>query len=116
MRVKAVVLRLAGRLLVLALAWVLTPGLAEVTENVWHLAVAGHTAHAAGEGADHVPEDAEHGCNGTFHVCSCHHTPASDLVPAPALRLADPGRELALFRSVDAPEPPLPRLDRPPRA
>lgn len=71
---------LAVRLLVLALAALLTPGFVEAAENLWHLAAAGHGAHASDAGPSHRPQDEEHGCTGTFHLCSCH--------PAPAWRIA----------------------------
>jgi hypothetical protein len=104
------------RLLVLGLAWTLVPGLAEATENAWHLVTEGHTAHAPGHGDDHAPTGDEHGCTGAFHLCSCHHSQASELIAvapaAPRVRL--PGR--APRRSSDAPrEPFLPGLERPPR-
>lgn len=104
------------KLLVLGLVWGLTPGLTEVTENLWHLAASGHSAHAAEEGPDHAPQDEEHGCTGTFHLCSCHHSQASDRLPASLPRLEDPGHAVIRPRTSDAPEPSPHRLDRPPRA
>lgn len=71
--------RLFARLLALVLVLALTPGLVEAVENVWHLAQNGHSAHATGESSDHQPTDEEHGCSGTFHMCSCHH--ASSTMP-----------------------------------
>lgn len=108
---------LAARILVAVLVWALTPGLLEVSENVWHLVAAGHTAHAASQGADHEPAGDEHGCTGTFHLCSCHHTLASDLVPAPAG--PGPGQTRGGLRPHGPegfPEPALPGPDHPPRA
>jgi hypothetical protein len=67
----------ANMLLVSVLVLLVTPGLIEAAENVWHLAVAGHTAHSPDAGADHQPTDDEHGCTGSFHLCSCHRTPPS---------------------------------------
>lgn len=104
------------KLLVLALAWTLTPCLTEVTENLWHLATEGHSAHAAEESPDHAPQDEEQDCNGTFQRCSCHHIKASDLVPAPLPPAEAPGRGLHAARSAAATEPSPHRLERPPRA
>lgn len=103
--------------LVVVLLWGLTPGLVEVTENVWHLAVAGHMAHAPGHGPSHAPHGDEHGCSGPFHLCSCHHSLAFDLIPAlGALRLREPWREVSRAGADAVSEPSLPGLDRPPRA
>lgn len=55
------------------LAFLMTPGSVEFVENVVHLVVSGHTAHAF-EDAEHQPSDVEHGCSGPFHSCSCHHS------------------------------------------
>ncbi len=46
----------------------------ELLENVVHLAFEGHTAHALPD-LEHEKEGAEHGCSGTFHICSCHTSP-----------------------------------------
>ena len=109
--------RLAPRLLVPLLVCALTPGFGEMVENLWHLALTGHSAHAVEQGADHEPSNDEHGCSGTFHLCSCHHTVPSDLA---AVRAGGPGAELPVRtfrRDVTSPaEPDLPGLDRPPRA
>lgn len=74
------------RCLAFGLVLALTPGLAEAVENVWHLALLGHSAHATDEGSDHQPTGDEHGCSGTFHVCSCHH--ASSVLPVSPTLLA----------------------------
>lgn len=76
----------ATKILVLSLVWVMTPGLVEVTENLWHLATTGHSAHAPGMGADHAPAGDEHGCSGSFHLCSCHATVVAELALAPPVR------------------------------
>lgn len=78
--------RFPVQLLVAGLIWAITPGLAEVAENAWHLVVAGHQAHALDRGADHAPAGDEHGCSGTFHLCSCHHTLLFDLTAVPLRR------------------------------
>ncbi len=51
--------------------YLMTPGSGELTENIVHLVMNGHTAHALDD-ADHQPEDDEHGCSGPYHVCQCH--------------------------------------------
>lgn len=100
---------------ILALIWMLTPGLTEAAENLWHVVRSGHAAHAADQGADHEPEGDEHGCSGTFHLCSCHHSTSTTLTPATA------GTELpALDSRLCAPacstdSPLLSGLFRPPR-
>jgi hypothetical protein len=86
----ALVRTLIPRLLVLGLVWLMTPGLTEAAENLWHVARAGHTAHAQNTGEDHAPEGDEHGCSGTFHLCSCHHSPPT------ALALSAVTRQLSL--------------------
>jgi hypothetical protein len=48
----AIVRTLIGRLLVLALAWMLSPGLTETAVKLWRLDVAGHTAHDRAGGED----------------------------------------------------------------
>lgn len=56
--------------LAILLAYAITPGSGEITENAFHLLTNGHGAHALGE-EDHGPAD-EHGCSGPFEVCPCH--------------------------------------------
>lgn len=104
------------RVLVVGLAWLLTPGLTEVTENLWHLAVAGHTAHSLAAGDDHRPRDDEHGCSGTFHFCACHHSVTPTLAQATMPRR--PGRaegRPARFRPAPTPDPARPAPYHPPR-
>lgn len=55
------------------LAYLMTPGSAEVTENVIHFVANGHSAHAVADD-EHQPSDVEHGCSGPFHVCACHQS------------------------------------------
>ena len=57
------------------LAYSVTPGAGEITENVAHLLVDGHAAHVAHEG-DHAPSEDTHGCSGPFQTCPCHGTTA----------------------------------------
>ena len=74
----------------LLLVFCLTPGAAEIVENVAHLATDGHMAHAIDDG-DHAPEGDEHGCSGTVHLCACHSSTCFTLadagiaVPSPLL-------------------------------
>lgn len=70
-------MRAAVRLLLVpVLVALLMPGLVEAAENLWHVVEAGHSAHAVDAGRGHMPQDEEHGCSGTFHLCSCHPAPA----------------------------------------
>lgn len=108
--------KLPVRLLVVLLLWAFTPGLVEVTENMGHLLVAQHLAHAVDQGADHAPEGDEHGCSGTFHVCSCHHSPAVDVLPLPAGVRSHRCHRTADAEPVGVPDPTLPGPDHPPRA
>jgi hypothetical protein len=113
----AIVRTLIGRLLVLALAWMLTPGLTETAENLWHLAVAGHTAHARASGEDHAPQGDEHGCTGTFHLCLCHISVTPVLAASVAVGYApQPAGLPASFRASPPPDPLRAAPDRPPRA
>ena len=112
----AVVRMLPVRLMLLGLVWVMTPGLTEATENLWHLARAGHTAHAHDAGADHAPSGVEHGCSGTFHLCSCHHSSPTTLhVVGGTHELSAAGRCRELGDGL-CQSPHSPGLFRPPRA
>ena len=104
------------RLFTMALIWSMTPGLTEFVENVWHLAVSGHSAHAIDAGPDHAPEGDEHGCSGTFHLCTCHHTPPTDLAQGNACDVRQPTVSLMATKSEPPVEPALAGLLRPPRA
>jgi hypothetical protein len=57
--------------LVFLMLWALAPGMSEAVENVLHLIVEGHTAHAEADGDSHDPLGPEHGCTGVTHLCSC---------------------------------------------
>jgi len=57
------------------LAYAITPGAGELTENVAHFLVDGHAAHAAHE-SDQAPAGDAHGCSGPFQTCPCHGTTA----------------------------------------
>jgi hypothetical protein len=59
----------------LFLAYSITPGAGEITENVAHFLSDGHAAHAAHD-ADHGPREDAHGCSGPFQNCPCHGTAA----------------------------------------
>ncbi len=63
------------------MVYLMTPSAGEFTENLVHLLIEGHTAHAIDDDA-HEPNSPEHGCWGPFHVCSCH---ASVAFTVPAL-------------------------------
>ena len=108
--------RASTQLLVAVLVWSLTPGLNEFAENVWHLAVSGHTAHAIEQGEDHAPEGDEHGCSGTFHLCSCHHSPPTELVRQPDAFDPAAGARQSGRATTPPAEPFLAGLLRPPQA
>lgn len=57
------------------LAYSVTPGAGEATENVAHFLINGHAAHAAHD-ADPEPRGDAHGCSGPFNNCPCHGTTA----------------------------------------
>ena len=64
------------------LAYVMTPMSVEATESLMHLLVDGHTAHSVADDA-HQPDEAEHGCSGSFHMCPCHSSVAFMALPQP---------------------------------
>ena len=79
------------RAVALLLAVILSPGVAEVTEDFAHWVSQGHTVHASAEqhaehaateppGGDNHATD-EHGCSALFHLCGCH-SPAPSMVSA----------------------------------
>ncbi len=74
-------MRLLFRALVFCCVGMTTPGAFEAIEDLLHVAYDGHTAHDAG----HDAHEREHGCTGTFHVCSCC---ASPMFVASAIGLA----------------------------
>lgn len=82
-------MRLLSQLVAALLVFLLTPGLAEMVDDAVHLVRTGHTEHSATHAGSHGT-DAEHGCTGTFHTCSCHQTP-SFLEPPAAPALAEGG-------------------------
>ena len=104
----------AAHLLVAVLVWSLTPGLNELAENVWHLAVSGHTAHAIEAGEDHVPESDERGCSTTFH-CGCPNLPPADFVCRQDIQTPAPSARLMGLATNPPVEPFLAGLLRPPR-
>jgi len=57
------------------LAYAITPGAGELTENVAHYLLDGHAAHAQHE-AEEAPSRDTHGCSGPFQTCPCHGTTA----------------------------------------
>ena len=59
----------------ICLAYAITPGSGEITENVAHYLLDGHAAHAAHD-ADQGPNQDTHGCSGPFQTCPCHGTTA----------------------------------------
>jgi hypothetical protein len=100
----------------LTLLWIIVPGVVEATENLVHLARIGHLAHAEESGDSHSDPSPEHGCDGLFHLCSCHLTltglpVALEQTPA----AADQGA-LSLGRLVRAVPGHMHNLEHPPRA
>jgi hypothetical protein len=57
------------------LAYAVTPGAGEMTENVAHFVLDGHAAHTS-HGAEEAPSEDAHGCSGPFQTCPCHGTTA----------------------------------------
>lgn len=57
------------------LAYAITPGAGEMTENVAHFALDGHGAHAP-HASEETPSGDAHGCSGPFQTCPCHGTSA----------------------------------------
>jgi hypothetical protein len=57
------------------LAYAITPGAGEMTENIAHFVLDGHGAHAQHQAEEAQSKDA-HGCSGPFQTCPCHGTSA----------------------------------------
>ncbi|MGB5522897.1 MAG: hypothetical protein WBM96_10035 [Polyangiales bacterium] len=57
------------------LAYAVTPGAGEMTENLAHLVLDGHAVHAP-HAAEEGPSKDAHGCSGPFQTCPCHGTTA----------------------------------------
>lgn len=108
--------RWIARLVALGLLWMIFPGAMEATENLGHVLRSGHLAHATESGDSHSDPGPEHGCNGTFHLCSCHFT-APGLLAAvgPALGAADEG-QLFVDQTVGRASGHLHSVERPPRS
>ena len=64
--------RAPSKLWALILILAMTPGIVELSENMFHLVWQGHTAHEAADGDHHEPTDTEHGCTPGMHFCGCH--------------------------------------------
>lgn len=104
------------RFAALVLLLVLFPGTGEAIENAVYLAGCEHTAPACGTPERHEPSGSEHGCGGTFHLCSCCMQVAGVL--AVAARMGD-GLDCALVPASASPRPldvDLQRAEHPPRA
>jgi hypothetical protein len=100
---------------VATLVCLLVPGLGEAAENLWHVVRTGHSAHDLSAGEQHVPDEDEHGCTGTFHLCSCHQTLAYDLGLVPVRPALIERRDPGCAAAERSPEPFFPGLDHPPR-
>jgi hypothetical protein len=57
------------------LAYAVTPGAGEMTENLAHFALDGHAAHTQ-HASEEAPSEDAHGCSGPFQTCPCHGTSA----------------------------------------
>ena len=98
-------------LLVMWLAFGLSPGLDEVAEAVVHLAMSGHLAHTEADHGDLGNQGDEHGCGTTQHHCGCCASQvvvsaaASDLSVSLAVATGLPAVPNELV-SLDEPTPP----------
>lgn len=104
------------RICAFAIVLAILPGTGELVENVAHLALEGHFAHAEADGDHHPPSGPEHDCTPTLHLCGCHASLAlAGDCALPAIRLRATG-----FSAGRPFEPPLtgftPPIDRPPQA
>jgi hypothetical protein len=86
--------RWTSRIVALALLWIVVPGAIEATENLAHLLDSGHLAHAAESGDSHSEPGPEHGCNATFHLCSCHAAPSGLPADAAVAAASEPAAPL----------------------
>lgn len=86
-----------SRILALLLVLAVIPSGMELVELAVHIAKYGDVAHADQHDKSKSPLGSdEHGCSGTFHICSCHQvvtattplTATVDCVRAPAQSLA----------------------------
>jgi hypothetical protein len=78
------------------LAYAVTPGAGEMTENVAHFLRDGHAAHGAHE-AEETPNKDAHGCSGPFQTCPCHGTTAF-VVDSGPVQVSAPDREVQTLR------------------
>ena len=104
------------KLWTLLLILAMTPGMVELSENVFHWVWQGHAAHEAADGDHHGPEDEEHGCTPSMHLCGCHanlaFTPSAAPTTSQPSRFSSVGPTDARVVSPGAHMP----VDRPPRA
>lgn len=63
------------RVLTLMLLWTLVPGLVEATEDALHLVLTGQVLAVDFHAGESSEPDAEHGCTGALHLCTCHVSP-----------------------------------------
>ena len=106
----------AIRFVALALLWLVLPGTAEATENIAHLLRSGHLAHAAESGDSHSEPGPEHGCNTTFHLCSCHLSLTGLMTAAVKVSAAADERAPFRDRALTAPLGHLHNIEHPPRS
>lgn len=108
--------RVANACLALILLWTLVPGAGEVAENVIHLVLHGHSAHAEPDGDTHAPDGPEHGCSGTLHLCSCHVSLSCVAHQLSSQAPDQPNRPLAGQRQLRRALAASDGIDHPPRA
>lgn len=109
---------LLGRIVVVVVALAMIPGLGEVAEAAVHLVETGHVTHVSHAHPDgELPRDAEHGCSGTFHLCTCCARPAFQMTARLAVPpCSDPGQTSPIYESRPVTEPHVRGLLRPPRS
>jgi hypothetical protein len=102
-------------LVVMALV-LLLPLFGEAIENAVHYVLHGHAAHAEATPDHHAPPAPEHGCTGTFHLCSCCAS-WSDVAAGVAALDGSGAERISIAASMIRPAPvDLATLERPPRS
>ena len=105
-----------GLFLLLTFVATVNPVVIEGIENVVHLGMEGHLAHAAEDGDDHEPASPEHGCTDLAHSCGCCASQVYSIASSPT-----PTRSEAVSPAPSEDGPSLPHgflgsLERPPKA
>lgn len=74
------------KLVILVLLLAFTPGAAEAALDGLHWLAHGHGPHSRAARGDDVAAGREHGCSGSFHLCSCHWSPTFVVAGGGAIR------------------------------